>query len=146
MKEIWKPIPSLPGVMASNLGRILFPEREAEMPHGGIRKYKPKPTFGNRCRASRTARHVYMGAYNSFYGNLKIHRLVCEAFHGSAPFQRAVVIHLDEDSTNNNSENLKWGTQKENMNMPKFIEYCKSRTGENNPLIKGRKAYAKLAK
>ena len=68
---------------------------------------------------------------------MKIHRLVCEAFHGPAPSKRSVVLHLDENALNNNPENLRWGTQKENLNMPKFIEYCKSRIGANSPVTKG---------
>lgn len=138
MEEVWKEVPSKPGIKASSFGRILLPEREAKMPHGGIRLYKTSPTFGNKTKASKSARHVYMGLFNKFYGNLKIHRLVCEAFHGAAPFQKAVVIHIDEDATNNRPENLRWGTQKENLNMPGFIEYCKGRTGDANPYRKGR--------
>jgi HNH endonuclease len=132
MDEIWKPVASYDGIQASNLGRILFPNREAAMPNGGVRSYKTKPTFGSKRRASKTARQEYMGTHNSFYGNLKIHRLVCEAFHGPPPFKRAVVIHLDEDATNNRADNLKWGTQKENLNMPGFIEYLKSQERKDN--------------
>jgi hypothetical protein len=47
-------------------------------------------------------------------------------------------MHLDENSKNNRPENLAWGTQKENLNAPGFIEYCKGRTGKNNPYIKGK--------
>lgn len=65
--------------------------------------------------------------------------MVCEAFHGKAPFAHAVVMHIDDNPANNRPENLKWGTQKENLNAPAFIDYCKSRTGENSPVIKGRK-------
>lgn len=78
-----------------------------------------------------------MGLSNKKFGTMKVHRLVCEAFHGPAPFERAVVLHLDENALNNRPENLQWGTQKENLNMPKFVEYCKSRTGENSPVTKG---------
>lgn len=138
--EIWKPVPSRPGVMASSLGRIKLPETIQKMPNGGERIYKTKPVFGSVCRASKGARHEYRNVLSSKFGNLKVHRLVCEAFHGPPPFEKAVVIHLDENGLNNNSENLKWGTQKENLNMPKFIEYCKSRTGENSPAVKGMKA------
>jgi len=140
MGEIWKPVPSKPGIMASSLGRVLLPERWSKMPHGGLRKYEPKPTYGHVTRASKTARHEYMGLYSKFYGNIKVHRIVCEAFYGPAPDGMDVVIHIDEDATNNNAANLKWGTQKENLNMPKFIEYCKSRTGENSPSAKGKMA------
>lgn len=144
MDEHWKPVPSKPGVMASSWGRIKLPDSVAPLPNGGIRKYQPKPTFGHKTRASKTARHEYMGISNKKFGNMKIHRIVCEAFHGLAPFDRAVVLHLDENALNNKPENLRWGTQKENLNMPKFIEYCKSRTGENNPRIKGEKQKFKL--
>jgi len=108
------------------------------MPNGGTRKYRPKPTYGHKTKASKKAKHVYMNLCSKFYGNLKIHQLVCEAFHGPRPFPTAVVIHLDEDSTNNKAINLKWGTQKENLNSPSFIKYCQSRTGENSPTTKGK--------
>jgi len=140
MEEVWKPVPSKEGVMASSLGRVRLPSRTATMPNGGERDYHPKPTYGVKTKASKTARHFYMGLQNKFFGNMKVHRLVCEAFHGAAPSPRHVVIHLDEDATNNKPENLKWGTQRENLNSPGFIEYCKSRTGESNPFIKGRKS------
>lgn len=69
--------------------------------------------------------------------NYKIHRLVCEAFHGPAPEGKPYVLHADEDATNNRLENISWGSQKENLNASGFIEYCKSRTGDNNPYRKG---------
>jgi hypothetical protein len=144
MDEHWKPVPSRLGVMASSWGRIKLPDGIAKMPNGGVRSYQPKPTYGVKTRASKTARHKYMGIYNKKFGNMKIHRLVCEAFHGLAPFDRAVVLHLDENALNNRPENLRWGTQKENLNMPNFIEYCKSRTGENSPVAKSIKQKLKL--
>ncbi len=72
----------------------------------------------------------------------KVARLVCEAFHGSAPSGKPVCMHLDEYSRNNRPDNLRWGTQKENLNAPGFLTYCHSRTGDNNPLIKGRRSRA----
>lgn len=142
MTEIWKPVPSVPGLLVSSYGRVLLPERTATMPHGGTRKYVPKPRYGDIRRATKTARHCYYGITLREYGNLKVHRLVCEAFHGPPPFPRAVVIHADENALNNKPENLRWGTQKENLNAPGFIAYCKSRTGENSPVIKSRKKRA----
>ena len=75
-----------------------------------------------------------------FFGNIKIHQAVCEAFHGPKPFPEAVVIHLDEDGHNNRPENLKWGTQKENLNMPKFKAW--QRTPERIARIKEGKRLA----
>ncbi len=137
--EIWMPVPSKPGLMASSWGRVILPVREYKMPNGGVGVTRPCPTYGVKTKASKTARHEYMGLANRHFGNMKVHRLVCEAFHGPAPFARAVVIHLDEDATNNQPSNLRWGTQKENLNMPGFVAYCKARTGQNSPVVKGKK-------
>ena len=137
MEEEWRPVPSRPGIMASNHGFIMTPEVTITMPNGGVRTIKTKPRRGCVCRSNKNASHVYLNIQHSKYGTMKAHRLVCEAFHGPPPFPRAVVIHLDEDGTNNRADNLKWGTQKENLNMPKFLAYCSSRTGENSPYIKG---------
>lgn len=142
MAEIWQPVPSLPGVMASSEGRILLPPRYAPLPQGGFRAYLPEPTHGYVARASRNASHTYLGVYGKFCGNIKVHRAVCEAFHGPAPFDGAVVMHLDENSLNNRPENLKWGTQKENLNAPGFIAYCQSRKGENSTHAKARRKAA----
>lgn len=138
-QEKWRPVPSCPGMFASSLGRIRLPESTSQMPNGGIRVYRTKPTLGVKRRASKTARQQYYGVSTRLWGNKKVHRLVCEAFHGPPPFDRAVVIHLDENALNNKAENLKWGTQKENLNAPGFIEYCRGRVGDDNPYVKGRK-------
>lgn len=136
LTEEWVPSLSYPDILVSSLGRIKLPDREASMPNGGTRTYKPRPTYGIKTKSSKNAKHTYMNVSTRYYGNIKIHQLVCEAFHGPRPFLKAVVIHQDEDATNNHKDNLRWGTQKENLNMPKFIEYCKARTGENSSVRK----------
>ncbi len=108
------------------------------MPNGVIRDYITKPILGSIAKSSKTAKHSYRNVFWKNVGNLKVHQLVCEAFHGPKPFDKAVVINLDENGLNNIPENLKWGTQRENLNSPGFKEYCKSRIGENSPVIKGR--------
>lgn len=135
--EVWKPVPSAPGVLASSLGRILLPPRHAPMSNGGYRIYTTEPSYGFEAKSNPSASHVYMMInYRPWGGSpksKKVHRLVCEAFHGEPPFDGAVVIHIDEDATNNNPSNLRWGTQKENLNAPGFIEYCKGRVGDLHP-------------
>ena len=44
----------------------------------------------------------------------RVHRLVCEAFHGPAPEGKPNVLHGDGDPANNRRENLRWGSQKDN--------------------------------
>ena len=82
--EIWKPVKSYSGIQASSWGRIKLPPSSAFMPNGGIRKYTPRPTYGVKTKASAKARHMYFGVMSYKLGNLKVHRLVCEAFHGEA--------------------------------------------------------------
>ena len=139
---IIKPIPSVSGAFANCSGEIKLPESETEMPNGGVRKYATKWIKGVKRRASKSARHEYFAVM--YRGkNLKIHRLVCEAFHGPAPSGKPIVLHLNEDALDNRPENLRWGTQKENLNMPKFLEYCRGRTGDDNPRVKGMKSKVK---
>ena len=59
--------------------------------------------------------------------NYKVARVVCEAFNGPEPFPGAYVLHDDEDNQNNRSGNLVWGTQKQNLNYPKFRQKNKQR-------------------
>ena len=127
--EIWKQVPSVPEITASSLGRVCIAPAQAKMPHGGLRWYNPKPTYGYEEKTATgrpgvPKRRILRVA--RLRQTFKIARLVCEAFHGPPPFERAVTIHIDEDPSNNRPENLKWGTQKENLNMPKFKAWQKS--------------------
>ena len=130
--EIWQVVPSVPGLLASTRGRILVVPTVGTMPHGGPRHY------GSRARRGSWdgARYIFQWKGKTY----KVARLVCEAFHGPAPDGKTVCMHLDENSRNNAPTNLQWGTQKENLNAPGFIDYCKGRTGDNNPYIKGLQA------
>jgi hypothetical protein len=138
LDEVWRVVPSQPWCLASSDGRIMVIPYIAEMPNGqGFRQYGGKPHFGVWNKQDDRFITVYKGQ------TYKIARLVCEAFNGAPTSDRKVCMHLDENPANNRPWNLAWGTQKENLNAPHFIEYCKSRTGENSPGFKGR---ARLAK
>lgn len=105
-------------------------EHFAPMPNGVMRSYGGTPTKGQ-----------WDGArflYNRKGKTKKVARLVCEAFNGPPPDGKNVCMHIDENSRNNRPENLRWGTQKENLNFPGFLSHCRGRTGADNPLVKGR--------
>lgn len=46
-----------------------------------------------------------------------IHRLVAMVFHADSKGNNNIVLHLDDDKTNNHKSNLKWGSQSENIKM-----------------------------
>jgi hypothetical protein len=136
-RETWRPIPSLPGVLASSHGRLMVAPYQAPTARGGVRLYGGTPTFGQWDGT----RFVYALRRKTY----RVAPLVCEAFHGLKPFPRAVAMHGDENARNNRPSNLAWGTQKENLNAPGFIAYCKGRTGANSPSAKARAARKALS-
>lgn len=123
--EEWREMPSLPEYEASSLGRIRRVPHTAPMPRGGERTYGGKPWGG----VWSEDRFIF-----SFRGKTyRVARMVCEAFHGTAPSPDHVAMHLDEDASNNRPVNLAWGTQRENLNAPGFLNYCRGRIGFLSP-------------
>lgn len=135
-KETWRTIPSLPHYEASSWGRVRRKPHLKPLPgNRGMRRYGGKPYYGVLRPGTGGPRYFMMDGKK----NYRVARLVCEAFHGPPPPGKPNCLHRDEDALNNKPGNLKWGTQRENLNAPGFLEYCKGRTGENNPAVKGRK-------
>jgi hypothetical protein len=62
-----------------------------------------------------------------------IHRMVCEAFHGS-PTPGLHAAHLDGNPTNNRADNLAWKTPKENA--AHKIVHGTHQAGEMHPRVK----------
>jgi hypothetical protein len=131
--EIWKPVPSLPGVEASSWGRLRTAKVEVKMPRGGYCVRGGKPTRGGFNKAVQRYRFRWDGR------SYVVARLICEAFHGPPPFPDARALHEDEDSTNDRPANLRWGTQKQNLNYPGFLAYCRGRTGDDSAVRKGQR-------
>ena len=136
--EIWRQCLSLPEYLASNYGRIMREEYRAQMPAGGERKYGGEPWFGVWEKRQRRYTFVFRGR------TYRVAVMVCEAFHGPRPFEEAVCMHLDENPRNNRPDNLRWGTMKENMNAPGYIEYCRSRVGDNSCHAKAKRRNANV--
>ena len=105
MNEVWKTVSEFPDYAVSSFGRV---KRVA--PDGR----------NHRCRILKSfvANHGYdMVCLCNADGKHKklIHRLVCEAFHGSAPTELHQVAHGDGTRTNHHADNLRWATRSENM-------------------------------
>ena len=122
-EEEWREVPSDPGILVSSWGRIMVKPWVKSLPNGGTRVYGGKPTLGVRAfnAAGTQSRRLFC---RRGHKTRKVHRLVCEAFHGPAPKGMNVCMHIDENAENNRPENLRWGTQKENLQSPGFLQYA----------------------
>lgn len=135
--EIWKPIESIPGLEASSIGRIRALPYLGSMPQGGTRTYSGQPTFGQWDKIEERYNYRFKRIKKTF----RVARLVREAFHGPCPPDKPNCLHIDENPQNNCPENLKWGTQKENLNAPGFLMYCARRV-RNRALYRKENAHA----
>lgn len=109
MTEEWRTIPDFsPCYQVSNLGRV---RRVA----GVIFRSNGRPqSFRERVlRASPDEWGYPMVRVDG--RTRKVHVLVAAAFLGPRPFAGAVVRHLDGNPSNNNVENLAYGTPSENV-------------------------------
>jgi hypothetical protein len=93
--EEWREHNNFKGLKISNKGRVHF----TYLP----KKYK---SFGS-CGLEGYRSIHYMGT------KVQIHHLVCLVFNGNPPTEDHTVDHIDNDNTNNNAENLRWATKKE---------------------------------
>lgn len=99
MGEVWKPIECFEDYWVSDRGRIYSTISDKFM-YG-----TPTGCCGHldvSLRANGKRYHAY------------IHRLVAEAFIPN-PYNLPIVRHLDDDPSNNDVENLAWGTQYDNI-------------------------------
>ena len=74
--------------------------------------------------------HGYLHVTFSPRTKVRVHRLVCRAFHGEPLPEQTDVNHKDNDRTNNRAENLEWMTRKENLHWGK--QQGRDNKGERN--------------
>lgn len=102
--EEWRAIKDWPAYEVSSLGRVRRVLAGKGTKTGILRQMIGKrggyPVVGLRMMPRHT--------------KTVVHRLVCEAFHGPAPFEGAHAAHWDGDPTNNRASNLRWASAKEN--------------------------------
>lgn len=107
--EIWKNIKGYEGLyQVSDQGRVKSLERKDRLGRTiKERILKPAPSAQGYPIVC-----LYVGRKRK---TLKVHRLVCEAFHEN-PDNKPCVNHIDENKTNNCASNLEWCTYAENTN------------------------------
>lgn len=118
MEEIWKDIEGYENLyMVSSLGRV----KSLNYNHTGKEKILK---YGKRPNGYLITTLMKNGIRKDIY----IHRLVAQTFIPN-PDNKPCVDHIDTNFLNNKAENLRWCTQKENVNNPLSIEKIK---GKNN--------------
>ena len=111
MKEIWKPIPHYDGYEASNKGNVRCWNNQNGC---GLKLSEPR-----KLKLSKFVDNNYLrvGMRNSTSGKYKVrrvHQVVLEAFVGNKPTSKHVVMHKDDDCTNNHLSSLCWATSQQN--------------------------------
>lgn len=104
--EVIKPIPNSCGYYISNIGNVY-------VDYGNNKFYKLKLGPGKYGYVLVGVQYMNNGV--KITKNRRVHRLVAEAFiQNDDPIHKKLVMHLDNVKTNNNVQNLKWGTTSEN--------------------------------
>lgn len=102
--EEWRAIPGWPGYEASDAGRLRSFKLD---PSGRVAKQRTDKRTGYKIVSVRNRDGVAK--------SVKVHRLVCAAFHGAPTPSRPEVAHRDGSRDNNRPENLRWASRKENV-------------------------------
>ena len=119
--EIWKDVVGYEGkYLISSKGRVISLGRTIYAGGGGYKQSQP------RLLKASIMRNGYYGVMLSDMDKRMglnktkphyIHRMIAEAFIPN-PHNKPMIDHINTDRTDNNISNLRWCTQKENMNNP----------------------------
>lgn len=117
MVEVWKVIPGYVGLYeVSDHGQVRSYAHTGRKPKSGVVKRRDVPIILRPTRSKKVDGYVQVDL--QYEGERKIgrvHRLVAEAFIGDPPFEGALVMHKDDDKSNNHYSNLAWGTTADNV-------------------------------
>lgn len=102
MSEVWAPVAGFPGYEVSSEGRLRSKRRILKQ---SITYSNVKPYYRIR---------LYDRVNKRMSSNLRVHRLVLEAFRGKPENPREFGAHLNDDGLDNRLENLIWANQSTN--------------------------------
>lgn len=109
LKEKWRTIKDFPDYAVSNYGRI-----KRITKHNCNRYKNSLPTLKTHKQQGYNV--VTLMRRDGTWTPKRVARLVCEAFNGAPPFERAQAAHLDGNRSNDIADNLQWKTSKQNNN------------------------------
>ena len=108
-EEVWRDVKGYEGLyQVSNMGRVKSLGRKDRF--GRVIKERILEPAVTHNGYMRVGLHV-----DGKRKMLRVHRLVCEAFHEN-PDNKSEVNHVNEDKTDNRACNLEWSTRTENCN------------------------------
>ena len=126
---MWKPIPNYEGYEASDLGEV----RSWNPRNGrGAKGSAKEPTLLKPTKFT-DSDYLRVGIKNSVTNKQdtrRVHQVVLEAFVGPCPTDH-VVMHLDDDPSNNALTNLRYGTPQDNLD--DMVAKGRSVRGEDHP-------------
>lgn len=127
--EEWRPISGAAGYFVSNCGRVCSVDRIVERKGGrGSEVLRSGQLIEHGIAISG---HHYVLLGRKF--RAQVHRLVLETFVGHCP-DGCEGLHFDDDTSNNNVVNLRWGTRSENLH--DAVRNGKRALGEHKPQSK----------
>lgn len=104
MEETWRGVVGYESYFeVSNTGKIRSLNYKKSGKPGELKQYQDRDGYKQLV--------VYSGGKSKLF---KVHRKVAEAFLPN-PDKLPVIMHLDDDPSNNHVSNLRWGTQAENL-------------------------------
>lgn len=104
-----KEIPNCPNYYASVEGDIYCDLPRGKQKKGNLRKLSPG------LQSKGKYYFISIKDNNGIRKPARVHRLVCMAYHGLPPFEKATVSHLDGNWRNNKPDNLKWESYADNL-------------------------------
>ena len=105
--EIWKPVVGFEGSYeVSNLGRVKALARTVL--HGRGRRMIARPEMLMRTPVTATGYPQVLLKHGDKTRHSRVHRLVCEAFHGPAPVGSRFAAHVNGDPSDCRASNLAW--------------------------------------
>lgn len=128
--ETWRPIPFTDRYEASSYGRIRSVDRIQQV---GLRFCRYRSRLISRLPGNALGHLKVRLGLPEGAQNLWAHRVIAAAFLGPAP-DGAMVLHRDGNPANNRPENLRYGTQTDNMEDRR--RHSRGNEGSRHPMAK----------